>query len=214
MEMDLRLEMETVVELVSRTVITLKEGGWLHGDPSALTARVAGAILNDLNIAGRLGIGDGQRVALSPSASPPEPPPPRQTLRPHPSQPLQPGPRIIMNVEDSITDDLIYCLFDDVGRKMITRHILGKYNMTWEQYLDYCGLPADYPRVAPSHSEAVSRSMVKSLNPDQDDYLADINRERARQSKKRRLEKQPSAGLVSKNQHKKPKLHVASDNEA
>jgi hypothetical protein len=41
-----------------------------------------------------------------------------------------------------------------------------------------------------------------------------INRERARQSKKRRLEKQPSEGLVSKNQHKKPKLRVASGNDA
>lgn len=101
-----------------------------------------------------------------------------------------------MKVEDSVTDDLIYCLFDGVGRKMITRHILAKYNMTWPEYLEYCKLPSDYPRVAPNYSEDHSRSMVRILNPDQTEKGASMRRERAKKFKRNRLGKYPNDGLA------------------
>lgn len=189
MKKELRLQTEVVVELVSRVIDILDKSRALKGNRSLLTARATGKILDELLDERRLVIATGKTVILASPASV------HSTV---PTQsPTPPKPRIIMKVEDSVTDDLIYCLFDGVGRKMITRHILAKYNMTWSEYLEYCNLPADYPRVAPKYSDEHSRSMVKSLNPNQTEKDARIKRELAKKFKQRRLEKDPGAGLVT-----------------
>jgi predicted transcriptional regulator len=94
---------------------------------------------------------------------------PKPTAVPASTAMIQPSvlrhPPIVMSVEDSVTDTKIYCLFDGVGRAMITRHIRQKWGMTWDEYLAYCKLPPDYPRVAPAYSEAKSRKMSEVLNP-------------------------------------------------
>jgi predicted transcriptional regulator len=110
-------------------------------------------------------------------------------------------PRIIMKVEDSVTDDLIYCLFDGVGRKMITRHILAKYGMTWPQYLEYCHLPPDYPRVAPRYSDEVSAKVVKLQGADKaGGEGVKSKRERAKKRRRDTLLERPAWGLTSPDQ--------------
>ncbi len=189
MKKELRLQTEVVVELVSRVIDILDKSRALKGNRSLLTARATGKILDELLDERRLVIATGKTVIL---ASPASVHSTELTQSPTP-----PKPKIIMKVEDSVTDDLIYCLFDGVGRKMITRHILAKYNMTWSEYLEYCNLPSDYPRVAPRYSEDHSRSMVKILNPDQTEKGARMKREWAKKFKRNRLEKDPGAGLVA-----------------
>ncbi|MBY3151101.1 hypothetical protein HFO56_01580 [Rhizobium laguerreae] len=62
------------------------------------------------------------------------------------------GPEIVRDRKGSVSRDLIYCLFDGEGFPFPERHIKEKYGMDWEDYLAYCGLPADYPSVSPSFS--------------------------------------------------------------
>lgn len=190
MKKELRLQTEVVVELVSRVIDILDKSRSLKGNRSLLTARATGKILDELLDERRLILGVGKTVALAP-------PPSSQDTDEPPQSAAPPKPRIIMKVEDSVTDDLIYCLFDGVGRKMITRHITAKYNMTWAQYLEYCSLPPDYPRVAPKYSDEQSRSMVRILNPDQTEKGARMKRERAKKVKRNRIEKYPNDGLVA-----------------
>lgn len=189
MKKELRLQTEVVVELVSRVIDVLDKSRSLKGNRSLLTARATGKILDELLNERRLVISTGKMVALAP--------PPSLQETGEPQSPAPPKPRIIMKAEDSVTDDLIYCLFDGVGRKMITRHILAKYNMTWPEYLEYCSLPRDYPRVAPKYSDEQSRSMVKILKPDQTEMAARIKREQAKKVKRSRIEKRPNDGLVA-----------------
>ena len=112
------------------------------------------------------------------------------------------GPKIVMPVEESVTDELIYCLFDRVGRKMISRHILAKYNMTWPQYLEYCGLPNDYPRVAPKYSEQVSGTMAAVMTKKPATGAeAQMRRQRALEVKRAKLLEAPGFGLSAKQQH-------------
>lgn len=123
MKKELRLQTEVVVELVSRVIDVLDKSRSLKGNRSLLAARATGKILDELLDERRLVISTGKMVALAPPPSLQDAGEPSQSAPP-------PKPRIIMKAEDSVTDDLIYCLFDGVGRKMITRHILAKYNMT------------------------------------------------------------------------------------
>lgn len=69
-------------------------------------------------------------------------------------------PRVIMEVSASIQEDQILCLFDGVGRKIISRYVKSRYGFDWLDYLSYCGLPSDYPRVATSYSAAQRRSAL------------------------------------------------------
>lgn len=197
MKKELRLQTEVVVELVSRVIDVLDKSRSLKGNRSLLAARATGKILDELLDERRLVISTGKMVALAPPPSLQDTGEPSQSAAP-------PKPRIIMKAEDSVTDDLIYCLFDGVGRKMITRHILAKYHMTWAQYLEYCSLPPDYPRVAPKYSDEQSRSMVKILNPDQTEMGARMKRERAKKVKRNRIEKRPNDGLVAPRSKSRP----------
>lgn len=124
-----------------------------------------------------------------------QPSPPASASSVEPS--IRRRPPIIMRVEDSVTENKIYCLFDGVGRAMITRHIRQKWNMTWEEYLAYCKLPADYPRVAPAYSESKSRKMSEVLNvrPVSEDGRR-RRREKAIATKAKLALDRPTRGLV------------------
>jgi predicted transcriptional regulator len=52
---------------------------------------------------------------------------------------------IVRTVEGSVTNERIYCLFDDRPVINLRKHLLMLYNMPFEDYLEFCGLPADYP---------------------------------------------------------------------
>lgn len=64
---------------------------------------------------------------------------------------------LVVSPEDSVHHDYIICLFDGEKRKMIARYVKSKYKMEWEEYKRECGLPDDYPSVAPSMSGNWSR---------------------------------------------------------
>jgi predicted transcriptional regulator len=61
-------------------------------------------------------------------------------------------PPIVRSAKGSVTSKLIYCLLDGEGRAFPASHVGKKFNMTWSEYLRYCGLPTDYPQVAPYYS--------------------------------------------------------------
>ncbi|MCZ7861799.1 MucR family transcriptional regulator [Agrobacterium salinitolerans] len=67
------------------------------------------------------------------------------------------NPKIIRSAEGSVTDDGIYCLFDNQRRVMLSRYVEAKYGMTPDRYKEYCGLPADYPMTAKSYEEECKR---------------------------------------------------------
>ena len=62
-------------------------------------------------------------------------------------------PRIVVPPEESVGEFEIRCLFDGVARKIISRYVKSRYGMAWDEYLAYCALPADYPKVARSYCE-------------------------------------------------------------
>lgn len=53
--------------------------------------------------------------------------------------------KIVRTVEGSFTNERIYCLFDNKAVINLKKHLLMFYNMPFEDYLEFCGLPADYP---------------------------------------------------------------------
>lgn len=53
-------------------------------------------------------------------------------------------------IEDSVTDDYIYCLEDGKKFKMLKRHLRTSYGMSPEQYRKRWGLPGNYPMTAPN----------------------------------------------------------------
>ncbi len=65
-------------------------------------------------------------------------------------------------VKKSITPDYLICLEDGKKFKSLKRHLRTEYDMSPDQYRAKWGLPADYPMVAPSYSEARSR-LAKSI---------------------------------------------------
>jgi len=70
------------------------------------------------------------------------------------AEPLKPA----VSVKKSVTSDYIVCLEDGKKFKSLKRHLRTQYGMTPEQYREKCGLPPDYPRVAPNY--AVARSQL------------------------------------------------------
>jgi predicted transcriptional regulator len=61
-------------------------------------------------------------------------------------------PAITRERKGSVTRELIYCLFDGKGFAFPAKHVKEVYGMEWENYLAHCGLPSDYPSVAPLYS--------------------------------------------------------------
>ncbi|MCV9965007.1 MucR family transcriptional regulator [Pararhizobium sp. BT-229] len=55
--------------------------------------------------------------------------------------------RMVRTVEGSVTHERIYCLLDDKPVINLRKHLLVNYNMPFEDYLEFCGLPSDYPSV-------------------------------------------------------------------
>jgi len=55
-------------------------------------------------------------------------------------------------IKKSVTPDLIYCLENGKGYRMLKRHLWTAYGMTPDQYRQKWDLPADYPMVAPGYS--------------------------------------------------------------
>ena len=55
-------------------------------------------------------------------------------------------------IEESVTEETIYCLEDGLPFKSLKRHIRVKYGLTPETYREKWGLPADYPMVAPNYA--------------------------------------------------------------
>ena len=65
-------------------------------------------------------------------------------------------------VKKSVFEDYIVCLEDGKKLKMLKRHLATSYGLTPQDYRKRWGLPADYPMVAPTYSEA-RRTMAKSI---------------------------------------------------
>jgi predicted transcriptional regulator len=72
--------------------------------------------------------------------------------------PVEEAPRklvsIFENPWDAVEDEVVRCLMDGVGKKMLKRYLRSKYNLEWEEYLAAFNLPADYPSVAPKYSDS------------------------------------------------------------
>ena len=56
-------------------------------------------------------------------------------------------------IEESVTDDLIYCLENGKRYKTLKRHLWSSYGLTPEAYRKKWNLPKDYPLVAPNYSK-------------------------------------------------------------
>jgi predicted transcriptional regulator len=201
----LRLHKRAVIDVISRTLTALEEAGKIDRQSPDLNSEIAGVVIDRMIQEDRIILHDPdlrhthvtlrERQAAAKDSG--------DHTGPEKRGPRPGGPEIVLRAEDSVTDDLIYCLFDGVGRKMITRHILAKYNMTWPEYLEYCDLPADYPRVAPNYSDQHSKSVVRALKGDVvDKDKAQTRRTEAVLRKKRKLAETPTFGLTSEKQHK------------
>ncbi len=59
-------------------------------------------------------------------------------------------------IEQSVTQDFIYCLEDGKKFKMMKRWLRATYGMSPEEYRAKWGLPADYPMVAPGYAREKS----------------------------------------------------------
>jgi predicted transcriptional regulator len=200
-----RLYKSNVIDIISRTLDALEAAGKIDGKSTELIVETAGVVIDGLLKEGRIILNASEalpshvtlreRQAAAKVAVTAEDVPGSGVERE--------GPEIIMRIEDSVTDDLIYCLFDGVGRKMITRHILARYNMTWPQYLEYCNLPADYPRVAPKYSDEHSKSVSKVMNASEvDEAQAWARRAEAVLRKKRKQAESATFGLTAEKQRK------------
>jgi predicted transcriptional regulator len=67
-----------------------------------------------------------------------------------------------VSIRKSITPDHIICLEDGKGFKSIKRHLWMAHGLSPEDYRSRWSLPADYPLVAATYSEARS-SLAKSI---------------------------------------------------
>lgn len=55
-------------------------------------------------------------------------------------------------IDESVTDDYIYCLEDGKPFKMLKKHLMSVYSMTPQDYRNKWNLAADYPMVAPNYA--------------------------------------------------------------
>lgn len=81
----------------------------------------------------------------------------------------------------SITPDYLICLEDGKKFKSLKRHLRVEYDMSPDEYRSKWGLPADYPMVAPSYSEARSK-LAKSIGLGRKPDTAPVRRGRAKAS--------------------------------
>ena len=82
------------------------------------------------------------------------------TVAREPAQADKPQPAV--PVKKSIFPDHIICLEDGKKLKMLKRHLKTSFNLTPDQYRERCGLPADYPMVAPDYARHRS-SLAKKI---------------------------------------------------
>ena len=77
---------------------------------------------------------------------------------------VEPAPELkpAVAIKKSITQDYLICLEDGKQFKSLKRHLKTEYDMSPDEYRAKWGLPADYPMVAPSYSEARSQ-LAKSI---------------------------------------------------
>jgi predicted transcriptional regulator len=61
---------------------------------------------------------------------------------------------IFENPYDAVEHEVVRCLIDGVGKKMLKRYVFAKYNLKWDEYLAAFNLPSDYPSVAPKYSDS------------------------------------------------------------
>jgi len=76
----------------------------------------------------------------------------------------QPAEKLVpaVPIENSVTDDVIYCLEDGQPYKSLKRHIRAKYNLSPEDYREKWNLPPDYPMVAKNYAKERSKLAKKS----------------------------------------------------
>ncbi|MCZ7861215.1 MucR family transcriptional regulator [Agrobacterium salinitolerans] len=55
--------------------------------------------------------------------------------------------KVVRTVEGSVTHERIYCMLDNKPVINLRKHLLMHYNMSFDDYLAFCGLPDDYPAV-------------------------------------------------------------------
>ncbi|WP_417679387.1 MucR family transcriptional regulator [Pseudodonghicola sp.] len=58
----------------------------------------------------------------------------------------------VIPIEQSVTDDRVYCLCCGQGFSMLKRHLKSQHGLSEEQYRALYSLPFDMPLVAPSYS--------------------------------------------------------------
>ncbi len=75
-----------------------------------------------------------------------------------PAEPEPEPQKPAVSIRKSLTPDYIICLDDGKKFKSLKRHIRTHYDLTPEGYRAMCGLPHDYPMVAPNYAKA--RSML------------------------------------------------------
>lgn len=66
------------------------------------------------------------------------------------SESVRPMP--VIPVEQSVTEDRVYCLCCGQGFSMLKRHLKAQHGLTEEQYRALYTLPPDMPLVAPAYS--------------------------------------------------------------
>ena len=64
-----------------------------------------------------------------------------------------PNAKPAINVDESVTDDFIFCLEDGRPFKSLKRHLKARFNLTPDEYRKKWGLPKDYPMVAPNYAQ-------------------------------------------------------------
>lgn len=74
----------------------------------------------------------------------------------------EPKPVPAVPIEQSITDEYIYCLEDGKPLKVLKKYLKNNFDMSVEEYRQKWGLPDDYPVVAKNYSE--QRSKIAKQN--------------------------------------------------
>jgi predicted transcriptional regulator len=58
-----------------------------------------------------------------------------------------PSLKVVRTIEGSVTHERIYCMLDNKPVINLRKHLLIHYNMSFDDYIAFCGLPSDYPSV-------------------------------------------------------------------
>jgi predicted transcriptional regulator len=105
-----------------------------------------------------------------------------QRLRSMPGQGAQaPATRAIpaAKVEESLTEDTIFCLCCGKGFKMLKRHLAAEHGLSEPEYRKMFDLPAEMPLVAPSYSKRkadyAKRAGLGKYSRDKSDKSAQIS---------------------------------------